>query len=62
MTTNRNNADRAFDLYLDDQDNGDKDLGLTFHIDDVRKYEYNRKVGGVELPCVEYGWEPQRVN
>ena len=55
-------ADGTFGLYLDDADDGDPDIGLTFDPDEVKRYEFNRTVDGVESSCVEYGWQPQRVD
>ena len=55
-------ADGNVGLHLDDADDGDPDLLLTFDPSEVKTYEFNRTVDGVELSCVEYGWQPQRVD
>ena len=52
----------AFDLYLDDLVDEQRDLTLNFDKDEVRTSNFNRTIGGVSVSCVEYQWKPRRVD
>ena len=55
-------ADGSFDLYLDDQHDGDQDHSLSFDPDGVRKHTFSRTLDGVEVSCIEYAWVPKQVD
>ncbi len=55
-------ADATFELYLDDLDEGDQDLKLTFDPDEVETDTFGRTVDGVHQTCIEYQWSPKQVD
>jgi len=55
-------VNRTFDLYLDDQEADQADLTLNFDSDEVGTSDFHRTIGGVRQTCVEYRWQPKKVD
>ena len=56
-------ADANFDLFLDDQVDGNRDLTLSFDPDEVDStYQFTGTIDGNTATCVEYRWAPLQVD
>ena len=54
-------ANAAFDLFLDDQGDGHRDLTLSFDPDVVDARQFTGTIDGQTVSCVEYRWTPQHA-
>jgi len=55
-------ADARFDLYLDDTVDGRTDLSLSFDPEKANTSRFTKTVDGNSVSCVEYHWEPHKVD
>ena len=55
-------VNRAFDLYLDDQEADQADLTLNLDSDEVATNNFDGTTESVRQTCVEYRWQPKKVD